>query len=230
MRVFFHYFLFFFIYSVLGWIIETTYVSISNKKFINRGFLVGPYCPIYGWGSLAMILYLTQYRENVVTVFILGVVICGVLEYFTSYIMEVLFKTRWWDYSDRKFNLNGRVCGLNALLFGIGGVFIIYVSQPFIATCLTKIPDNVLFIISIILFVIFLTDTIVSFNIIHRFKKTVTNMELRKDSTQEISRMVKEAIRNNHHIFQNRLINAFPNIDVKNLVKLKNEITEELKE
>ena len=230
MEVFFYYFLIFFIYSVLGWIVESIYVTFTIKKMVNRGFLIGPYCPIYGCGSLIMILYLTQYQDNIITVFILGMVICAILEYLTSYIMEIIFKTRWWDYSNQKFNLNGRICGKNALLFGIGGVFIIYITQPLISKCLEMMPNHVRLVISIIFFVIFLADSIISFNIIHRFKKNVTNMELRKDSTQEISKMVKEVIQNSHHIFQNRLINAFPNIDIKNLVKFKNDITEEFKE
>lgn len=106
------------IYSVIGWCLETTLVFINTKNFINRGFLIGPYCPIYGFGAVLMILYLTQYRDNILTVFILGAVTCSVLEYLTSYFMELLFKTRWWDYSNHKFNLNGRICGQNSLLFG----------------------------------------------------------------------------------------------------------------
>lgn len=230
MKVFFYYFLLFFIYSVLGWIIESSLVSFYEKKFVNRGFLIGPYCPIYGYGSLAMILYLDQYKDNAITVFLLGVVICTILEYFTSYIMEVLFKTRWWDYSDKKFNLNGRVCGKNAILFGIGGIFIIYVAQPFLTKILSFIPDIVLFPISIVLFIIFLTDTIFSLNIMKRFKKTITSIDLKKDSTQEFSKMVRDAISNNHRIFQKRLMTAFPNLDFNKVIELKNKIKEELRE
>ena len=88
------YFMMFMIYAVAGWIMECTLGVIQKHKFVNRGFLIGPYCPIYGCGSLGMIIYLEQYKDNIVTVFLLSVVICSVLEYFTSYIMEKLFKTR----------------------------------------------------------------------------------------------------------------------------------------
>ena len=132
LQIFLNYFLLFFIYSLLGWIAESIYVSIKEKKFVNRGFLIGPYCPIYGFGSILMILYLTQYKDNFVTVFLLGIFICCLLEYMTSYLMEKIFKARWWDYSDKKYNLNGRICGENALLFGLGSIVIIYLLNPFI--------------------------------------------------------------------------------------------------
>lgn len=230
MKLFFYYFLLFFIYSVLGWLIETTLVSLENKKFINRGFLIGPYCPIYGCGCLSMILYLTQYQDNILTVFILGVVICSVLEYFTSYIMEKLFKTRWWDYSTKKFNLNGRICGENALLFGLGGLLIIYVIQPFTKKGLNFIPDNIVIILSIIAFLVFIADLIISLNVINRFKRTITSIDLKRDSTQDFKKMVQDVIRDNHQILQKRLLKAFPNIDFKRIAAFKDGITEELKD
>ena len=102
MELFFKYFLLFLIYAILGWIMESALVSFQSGKLINRGFLIGPYCPIYGWGGLIITLYLTQYKDNIFTVFFLAVIVCSILEYFTSYIMEKIFKARWWDYSDRK--------------------------------------------------------------------------------------------------------------------------------
>lgn len=228
-QTFLFYFAYFFIYSVAGWLIETTFIMIKNKKFINRGFLVGPYCPIYGYGSIIMILYLTQYKDNILTVFILGVVICGILEYFTSYIMEILFKTRWWDYSDHKINLNGRICGSNCLLFGIGGIIVIYFIQPILENLLTLIPNKIFYIITIITLIIFITDTVFSMNIINRFKKNLTSLDLKKDSTQEITKAVREVINNNHKIFQKRLMSAFPNSNFNNLNNLKKDLKELIK-
>lgn len=230
MKLFFYYFLIFLIYSVLGWIIESTLVSISDKKFINRGFLIGPYCPIYGWGCLFIILYLTQYQDNIFTVFLLGVVICSTLEYFTSYIMEKLFKTRWWDYSDEKFNLNGRICGKNSLLFGLGATIVIYIVNPILTQGLNKISEPLLLAISVFGLIIYITDTIISLNVINRFKKTLTTIDLNKDSTQEFSKLVLDTLRDNHKILEKRLMKAFPNINFKKIITLKNEITEELKE
>ena len=179
-RIFLGYFFLFFIYSIIGWIVETMYTAIELGRFTDRGFLIGPYCPVYGFGSLGVILYLTQYRDNIVTVFILGIVICSVLEYFTSYIMEKCFKARWWDYSNRKFNLNGRICGLNCLLFGIGSIFIIYLFQPLLDLILIKANSTFLLVINIICLIIFVVDTIFSLNIASRFKYTIKNLDIKK--------------------------------------------------
>ena len=230
MQTFLTYFAYFFIYSIIGWIAETSFIMIKTKKFVDRGFLIGPYCPIYGTGAIAMILYLTQYKNNILTVFLLGTIICSILEYFTSYIMEKLFKTRWWDYSNHKFNLNGRICGENCLLFGLAGILAIYIIHPILTTLLQLIPNKIFIIITLIAITIFIIDLICSLNIINHFKKTLTSIDLKRDSTQEFSKVVKETISNNHKIFQQRLMKAFPNIDFSNLVNIKNEIKEEIKD
>lgn len=230
MRIFLLYFMYFIIYSIIGWLVETSIIYIQTKKLVDRGFLVGPYCPIYGCGAITMILYLTQYKDNIITVFLLGVVICSVLEYFTSYLMEVLFKTRWWDYSNEKFNLNGRICGKNCLLFGLGGIIVLYIIQPLLYNLLNKIPSNIFTLITIIILLIFISDFILSLNVINKFKKTLTSIDLKKDSTQEFAKAVKETIERNHKVLEKRLINAFPNINFNKLAKIKEEIKEEIEE
>ena len=109
MKTICYYFLLFMTYSILGWILEVSCKLVEKKKFVNRGFLIGPYCPIYGWGALIMTLLLNNYLNNIFTLFIMNILICSVLEYFTSYILEVIFKARWWDYSNKKFNINGPI-------------------------------------------------------------------------------------------------------------------------
>lgn len=227
MQIFLQYFLIFFIYSIIGWIIESTYVSFLEKKKINRGFLIGPYCPIYGLGSLIMILYLEQYKENIITVFFLAIVICSILEYITSYLMEKIFHARWWDYSNEKFNLNGRICGKNSLLFGLGSIIVIYFIHPILSQIETKIPPTILLKIVIVSLIIFIIDTITSFNVINKLKKTITTIDTKKDSTQEFSKLVKETLIKSHRIFQNRLLSAFPNIELN---KIKNNIKQIIKE
>ena len=227
MQTFLQYFLIFIVYSIIGWIIESTYVSILEKKKINRGFLIGPYCPIYGLGSLIMILYLEQYKENIITVFFLAVVICSILEYTTSYLMEKIFHARWWDYSNEKFNLNGRICGKNSLLFGLGSIVVIYFAHPILHQLETNIPKTILLKFIIISLIIFTIDTIISFNIINKLKKTITTIESKKDSTQEFSKLVKETLIKSHRIFQTRLLSAFPDIELN---KIKNNIKQIMKE
>ena len=229
MEKFLSYFCIFFIYSVIGWITESTYVSIKEKKIVNRGFLIGPYCPIYGCGALVIITYLEQYKDNIITVFFLAVIVCSILEYLTSYIMEKIFKARWWDYSNEKFNLNGRICGKNALLFGLGGVIVIYLVHPTLKNILTLFNPKLLFIIIIICLIIYLTDAIISFNIINKFKNTITSIDLNKDSSQEFSKIVKETLLKNHKTLQKRLFTAFPNVDLQPLINLRKDIEDFLK-
>lgn len=220
---FIYYLFLFYIYSIIGWIAETTYVSFLKKKFIDRGFLIGPYCPIYGSGSLIIIIYLTQYKENPLTVFLMGMILCSILEYFTSYIMEKLFNARWWDYSNDKYNLNGRICLKNSSLFGLASIAVIYFIQPLINNIIPK-TTTTLVIITIIFSIIFILDLIISLKVVSSFKKTINTIDFKKDSTAEFSKLVKETLHNK--FLQNRLFSAFPDIDLSKLINIKNEIKE----
>ncbi|MDR0286797.1 MAG: putative ABC transporter permease, partial [Clostridiales bacterium] len=102
--------LYFAIYSILGWIIESAYCSIFAHKPINRGFLSGPWCPVYGFGALLILLFTGPFKQNPFLVFAISLLSTSILEYFTGWLLETLFKTRWWDYSKHKFNIKGRVC------------------------------------------------------------------------------------------------------------------------
>ena len=233
MKSILYYFLIFFIYSTLGWIVESIYVSITKKKIINRGFLIGPYCPIYGCGSLIIITYIYQYKENPITIFLLSTIMCTTLEYITSYLMEKIYKTRWWDYSDKSFNINGRVCGENALLFGIGSLYITYIQQPIIHYIITKTNNIIILSLSIIFLIIFIIDIIISCKIVNKLKKNLSNIELRKDSTQEIKKIVQETLEKSTTkkttLLEKRLIKAYPNIDLKPFIQLKDKGTKKIK-
>ena len=202
---------------------EMIYCRICQGKWINRGFFYGPYCPIYGFGGLLIILLLSPFSSSPLFLFILSALVITLVEYSTSYIMEKLFKTRLWDYSEKKFNLNGRICGENAILFGLGGVAIIYISHPILNEILNQLSKNAIMIIGIVLFIILITDTTISFNIMNRFKKTISNIEAKKDSTTEFKKMVSDKMKEGHKIFQTRLLNAFPHIDVKPFMPLTKE-------
>ena len=91
------YILVFFIYAVAGWIMESTSISIRNKKFVNRGFLIGPVCPIYGYGVVLVSILLKKYQDDMIVTFFMSIIICGILEYLTSFFMEKIFNARWWD-------------------------------------------------------------------------------------------------------------------------------------
>lgn len=216
MRNVFTYFMLFFIYAILGWIIETTLVSIEKRKFVNRGFLIGPYCPIYGFGGLAITILLKNYTKDPIVLFLMAVIICGTLEYFTSYIMEKIFKARWWDYSARKYNINGRICLETVVPFGILGCLVMYVLNPITFKYLNMLSNSMLNIISAICFTIFVTDNIVSYNVISSFTKTVKTINVGKikDNTEEITKKVREVLIGKS-FFNKRLMEAYPNLQAK---------------
>ena len=200
----------FFIFAFIGWIVEVINSLIVDKKFVNRGFLIGPAIPIYGFGGLAMTLFLSRYQDEVITLFCMSVIICGILEYLTSYIMEKIFNTRWWDYSNKKFNIEGRVCLQNLALFGIGGVLLIRYINPFIIDILEKIDPVLLKVVVSILFVIFLTDLSLSTKIIYNIKDATLSI---KDSTEEISSKVKEVLMKKG-VLTRRVAHAFPDFKI----------------
>ena len=207
------YFLYFIIISICGWIMEVTLQLIQKHKFADRGFLIGPYCPIYGCGGILITFCLTGLEEHPVALFSMAILICGILEYATSYIMEKLFHARWWDYSENKYNINGRVCLETIIPFGILGLILIYFINPLIFDNLVKLPGNILNIIAIIVVVFFVIDNIVSLKVISNVR-SVTNkfdQENPKDNTEEISQKVKEFLRSKS-ILNRRLVNAFPKL------------------
>lgn len=155
-------FLYFIIYSFLGWVCEVIYCGIPAKKFINRGFLNGPICPVYGVGSLLVINFLLKFQNNIISLFLLGGFVTSVLEYLTGYILETLFQTKWWDYSKNKFNINGRVCLLNSTLFACLSVILMKVVHPYIRKLLSYLSPNIINILSYILFVILIIDLLIT--------------------------------------------------------------------
>ena len=154
-------FLWLMIYSVIGWVYESTICSIGQRKLINRGFLNGPYCPIYGTGAVLVLLVLGRLK-NPVALFFAGAVLTCSLEYLTSWLMEKLFHARWWDYSKRKFNIGGRVCLIGAVVFGAFSVVLILFLHPFIKSLTDRLTDTALTVICAILFVGIVSDLIVT--------------------------------------------------------------------
>lgn len=203
-------FLVFWIYAFAGWLIESFGSLIFHKKFVNRGFLIGPYCPIYGVGVVFITLFLSKYENDIVVLFFLSAILCGTLEYLTSYFMEKLFKARWWDYSNMKYNINGRICLETLSLFAIAGVFIIHISNPILKQALTLLPPLAVHIIAGILFLLFFIDCMISFKIMNSVKTikiSVTNQI--KDNTDEISAKVKEILLAKSAPYR-RILFAFP--------------------
>lgn len=221
------YFMLFIIYSFIGWSIEVVGKLIEKHKFINRGFLVGPICPIYGWGCIAIILLLSKYKSSPIVLFLMAIIICSILEYFTSYFMEKLFHVRWWDYTRRKYNINGRICAETMIPFGLLGCLVVYVVNPIFTGLLNKIPVNTLNILAIIIFTLYIIDNVVSLSVMFGFKGTLKTVE--KDGTEEITKKVREVLLQRNFLYK-RLVNAFPNITSKKerLELLESKISTEI--
>ena len=172
---------FFLIYSFAGWVLESVYKTICTKKFVNSGFLYGVFCPIYGIGALIMYLFLSI-CNNPITVFLTGFVVLSVWEYIVSWGIEKIFHETYWDYSNYKFNINGRVCLLNSIFWGVLGVIFTYIVHPFVETQIIKINDIVSIVITVILLIIMLIDAIISIIKLNDIsKKLETIKEIRKE-------------------------------------------------
>lgn len=199
-------FLLFLIYAFLGWCMEVCVALHDEKKLINRGFLIGPICPIYGVGVVLMQILLYRYMDDPVVLFVMAVLVCSFLEYFTGYIMEKLFKARWWDYSHKKFNINGRICLDNLVAFGVLALFVMYLGNPFFFNVFSKINIVLLNVVAVILCILLIIDVCISFKIINGFKH-VTN-SVKKDNTEEITKRVREMLINRGGLYK-RLVSAF---------------------
>lgn len=205
-------FMLFITYSTIGWLLELIAVSLEKRKLIkDRGFLIGPYCPIYGFSAILMLIFLSKYEDDPWTLFIMAIVLCSTVEYLTSLVMEKLFKVRWWDYTHMKFNINGRVCLSNSVLFGALGLLLIYVLNPFVLSKYLLIPKTLFIIISVVILVLFISDVIISLEIICKIKVTADN--IRKDYTEEITKKVKEIL-TEKSFYARRLFRAFPKITI----------------
>ena len=152
------------VYSLLGWCGEMIYCSAGQRKLCEkRGFLNGPICPIYGHGALVVLLCLNGGCKNPLLTFLLGAILTSLVEYVTSYAMEKLFHMRWWDYSQYKFQINGRICLLNSTLFGLASVFLCHFANPPIASWLTKLlSSGVAVPLALVLLALYLADIVLS--------------------------------------------------------------------
>ena len=218
MEIVCRYILLFFVYSFLGWCLEVGCKLVSDYKFVNRGFLIGPYCPIYGHGALIMTVLLNRYLNDPVTLFIMIILCCSLLEYFTSYFLEKIFHTRWWDYSGYRFNINGRICLETMIPFGLFGMFIMYVSNPFFLGMIEKISMPILYLLTIVLSLVYIIDNVISFKIIKNIQHVSEDVQkrqiIKKDDTERITKLVKKHVENSMKTFEKRIIHAFPHLQV----------------
>ena len=211
------YVLMFAIFSMLGWMTEVTLKYIQYHRFINRGFLIGPYCPIYGWGALLITLLTNGVFFRICTpieTFSVGFFVCGALEYIVSWVMEKASHARWWDYSNKPMNLNGRIWIGNLMLFGIAAVAIRYMADPFVFGLLGRIPWETQKICAIVFLMIIWTDRIVSHVLMRVLRDCIDHQQA--DNTEEIRLEMHKMLRD-RSLLVRRLEQAYPELQPRPL-------------
>jgi uncharacterized membrane protein len=227
--------LYFFCYSLLGYLIEVAYCSRLEKRLVNRGFLHGPYLPIYGFGAVLILLFFSRFSDHLLLLFVLSVLGTSALEYLTSYLLEVLFHAKLWDYSTYPLNIHGRVCALNAMLFGLLSLSLIYVIHPFLVQLLSKLSASMLSISAHMVLLIISIDTTSSVFRMAAFQKQLFDFRLKVREIEEridlVSKLkstknlenLKERLDGERELLKQRLerasqriLDAFPSITSAN--------------
>ena len=204
--------LIFFAYAFLGWCIEVTLKYFEFHRFINRGFLTGPWLPIYGSGAALITLAtdgLAPLDKSLGSCFLISFVLCGTVEYLTSFVMEKRFHARWWDYSQKPMNLHGRVWIGNLILFGLGGVLIAKLLNPLLLVVLRRMSLLGREILAGSLGLVFLADYVMSHFVLKLVKIGVESSQA--DSTEKISREVRLLL-HDHSVFHRRFADAYPEV------------------
>ncbi|MGL4382573.1 MAG: putative ABC transporter permease [Bacilli bacterium] len=211
MNIIINYFYYFLAYSFLGWLMESTIFTIKNKKWTSRGFLTGPICPVYGSGMVVIIYFLTPQLNNPVILFFLGGLIATIIEYFTGYILDVLFKTKWWDYSTNKFNLNGYICALNSFYWCVLSVLMMYVVQPIVQDLLSTINAKYYNNIAYVLFGILLIDTAHTVIGLIGIKTKITKLHSLRNEVVALLKDEKDKIPSFNNLSIHNMINTYKN-------------------
>ncbi|ADY56050.1 protein of unknown function DUF1113 [Syntrophobotulus glycolicus DSM 8271] len=205
-------------YSFIGWAYESIICSIGQKELINRGFLNGPVCPVYGFGALAVIFFLDQRTYSIVMLFFIGMFLTCTVEYITAILLEKLFNAKWWDYSQYRFNIQGRVSLLGAVVFGILSVLLIKYIHPFVGEMIGQMPALLKIVLSIVIFILLMVD--LSITVRHLL---ILNSRLR-DMQLAINRFLEQYAKHAGGLKESLLSkfeeNEFYNEHIKDLVSL----------
>lgn len=245
---------YFIIYSFLGWVMESIVRTICEKKLINTGFLHGPFCPIYGIGSIILFLLLRNFENRLVLLFFTGIIVLTFWEYIVGVMLEKIFKTKYWDYSDQKFNFQGRVCLVNSICWGGLAVLLVKYIHPFIESLVSKVDITLLYYIISIIAIFMFIDMIISIVKVKNIQSTLEQVEklnkeikeklkeikvLKKEkdiekaiSTESIQQVVEKLKKKRNrtiiHLYRNvhRLKKAFPAINTKEITEVLNKKVE----
>lgn len=192
MKLILEWIVYFIIYCFLGWCFETTYVSLKVKRYINRGFMVGPYLPIYGFGAISVILFTKPFEDNVLGVYIGGALFATFLEYVTGVLMEKIFKVRYWDYSTNKFQYKGRICLSSTLAWGALSVAAVFGLQRFVIWGFSLIPEVVHTVLAFLLIIIMSADFAWSFRTAIELKDFLDKFSGMKEEVKKIQKRIED--------------------------------------
>lgn len=242
---------YFVVYAFLGWCLETIYATINKKYFVNRGFLNGPFCPIYGFGALMLIVLLNPVKDDLFSLFIGSVALTSVLEYFTGFILEQAFSSVWWDYTDKKFNIKGRICLEFSLIWGAASLVVIKIIHPYINLLVSLMPFKIGIVLIYIIFSYFIFDLTISvisvvglnsrLKQIHFLHNELKSKLIKlKGATSERAVEIEfklDELKNKYQYLINkkvlnhsRILNAFPNLKSKRFNHILKDIKKSLEE
>ena len=187
----------FIIYAFIGWCTEISYAALDTGKFVNRGFLNGPYCPIYGCGVVIVVAILTPLQDNLLILFIGSILLTTALEFVTGYILEKVFHNKWWDYSDKPFNVKGYICLKFSIYWGLACTFIMKIVHPAIYKTITWIPFIPGVVILSIFMCVFIVDCCITVSTILKFNKRLKLMDEMAASIRKLSDEIGENIYEN---------------------------------
>ena len=185
---------YFFIYAFLGWCTEVSFFAVKKGKFVNRGFLNGPVCPVYGFGLVAVIAALTPLKDNLLLLFLGSVLITSALEFLTGWALEKIFHTRWWDYTENKFNLCGYICLEFSLIWGLAATAVMKIIQPLIQTAVGIIPQAAGWVLLGVFAAVILCDLAATVTTIHNMQKNLRALTAMAAEMHEISDKIGENI------------------------------------
>lgn len=195
---------FFFFYSFFGWCFESTYVSLHEKRFVNRGFIRGPFLPLYGTGALMMLIVSMPFQDNLILTYVAGCVGATVLEYITGVLMETLFKVRYWDYSHKKFNFQGQICLESSLAWGLLTILMTRIIHKPIEAFALWLPSSVLTGVTMVVTVIFAADFALSFKAALDLRDVLVRMEQAKDELEKMQRRLDVILAVSEENWENR--------------------------
>lgn len=190
----YYYLCYFIIYAFLGWCTEVAFQAVHLGKFVNRGFLNGPVCPVYGFGMVTVIYCLSRIQDNALVLFLGAVVLTSAIEWLTGFVLEKFFHAKWWDYSDRPFNLNGYICLEFSIIWGLACLIIMDAIQPCINELIAITPLLFGEILLAVFYGSMLADAIVTVNTLTKLNKQLTHLEEISKSMRRISDGIGENI------------------------------------